>query len=407
MSGSASSGVRSVLVPSLDDEGLLESSLEEGQVQTRKKYVGQWTAAAVSACLLFACVGAMLISHRAKGRAEVVTHNQPAVILAASPGSHCGEQQLPPPGGQCNVSILHLSDTHSMHWSIEHAFTLPKADILLHTGDVSNFGTDGEIANFDQWIGQIKDRFKHLYIVSGNHDWIRSIDMVNQWHLPAEETLAPDFMQRKLKNIEVIDFKTVEPLGLKIYGSGWCPWFWDATPGDEHSQWCPSRSRIFDAYKKMWTDAQNSSDDPPMHRYDEIPEDVDILMTHGPSWHIFDEIMSGHWGSSQNLRRNIEQKRPKIHLFGHVHEQRGEWHRWDSRSNYTGGAEYEPVQGSDAVFKGRDPPVNYTVDLVSNNAMMSNPMVDGSWGHWQPAHIKGPARLITAQWSGNRWHFTL
>jgi len=394
----SSAQVRAVLVPG-DEEGLLEASQEEAGPKPR--LFGR--AAAVSACLVGAIVGALLISQHGKGAAEV-THEEPKTMSAASlVGSHCGEQQLPPPGGQCNVSILHLSDTHNIHGSIEQSFGLPKADILLHTGDVSNFGTDKEMADFDEWIGQIKDRFKHLYLISGNHDWLHSVDMVNKSHLAPEETLAPDFMQRKFQNIELIDFKTVDVLGLKIHGSGWCPWFGDAAPGDEPSS--PKHRSIFNAFKEM---RENSAgiEDPPMHRFDEIPEGVDILMTHGPPQQIFDVTLRGHWGGSQSLRRNIEQKRPKMHLFGHVHEQRGEWKRWDSQSKYTGGVEYVPTQGQ-AVFQPRDAPVDYTVDLVSNNAMISNPEVDFSWIHyWQPPYIKGPGRLITAQWSGNRWHFT-
>jgi len=458
--------VHSLLLPPLNDEGILESSLEEGQGQTRPRLCSRGPAA-VSACILLAS-GIAIFS--AKGAREVITHNQPVILAAASvrrdvrqmpedpPAdrghghgrvrhrghghgrvrhrghghgrvrhprdrhaprdaalaqarhgaaiAHCGEVQLPPPGGQCNVSILHLSDTHNIHWGIEQAFALPTADILLHTGDFSNFGTDGELANFDGWIGHIKDRFKHLYLISGNHDWIHSIDMVNRWQLAPEETVASDFMQRKFKNIEVIDFKTIEVLGLKIHGSAWSPWFTDAAPGDEwRMQWSPSKGRIFGAHKELWKHARNSSKDPPVHRYDEIPEDVDILMTHGPALDIFDMTLYGHWGGSKNLRSHIEQNRPKMHLFGHVHEQRGEWKRWDKDSNYAGGVEYEPADNG-AVFQARDAPMNYAVDLVSNNAMINNPQVDASCGHWQAAQIKGPARLITAQWRGNRWHFT-
>ena len=35
----------------------------------------------------------------------------------------------------------------------------------------------------------------------------------------------------------------------------------------------------------------------------------------------------GHWGSSQELLKAIYRVKPKVHLFGHIHEQRGHWNK--------------------------------------------------------------------------------
>ena len=51
------------------------------------------------------------------------------------------------------LTLLHLSDTHGLHRSIETR-DLPEADILVHTGDWSENGTDQEHADFNAWQGR-------------------------------------------------------------------------------------------------------------------------------------------------------------------------------------------------------------------------------------------------------------
>ena len=45
------------------------------------------------------------------------------------------------------MTILHISDTHNLH----HKITSPlisKADILIHSGDITNNGTEQEVLDF-------------------------------------------------------------------------------------------------------------------------------------------------------------------------------------------------------------------------------------------------------------------
>jgi Icc-related predicted phosphoesterase len=54
-----------------------------------------------------------------------------------------------------------------------------------------------------------------------------------------------------------------------------------------------------------------------------IPNDVDILLTHGPPTNILDENTAGiHVGCAQLLARVIAIK-PRLHVFGHIHEAYG------------------------------------------------------------------------------------
>ena len=46
------------------------------------------------------------------------------------------------------MRILHFSDTHSKHH-------LPKADIIIHSGDMSHNGTENEVMEFIEWLGEL------------------------------------------------------------------------------------------------------------------------------------------------------------------------------------------------------------------------------------------------------------
>jgi Icc-related predicted phosphoesterase len=54
-----------------------------------------------------------------------------------------------------------------------------------------------------------------------------------------------------------------------------------------------------------------------------IPNDLDILITHGPEKGCLDKNLYGELCGSTSLREEIAKKNPKIHLCGHIHEQGG------------------------------------------------------------------------------------
>ncbi|CAJ1368789.1 unnamed protein product [Effrenium voratum] len=97
----------------------------------------------------------------------------------------------------------------------------------------------------------------------------------------------------------------------------------------------------------------------------------------------------------------------KVHLFGHIHEQRGHWDKTAS-GWYAGGSEYRPNLWNPQVFKPNvPPPQNYPVEVESNNAMANQPLVDNSWGAGMSAqHLVGRPRLITGQLCTDGWHFS-
>ena len=54
--------------------------------------------------------------------------------------------------------------------------------------------------------------------------------------------------------------------------------------------------------------------------WDQIPEHLDVLITHGPPFGIRDQInpSAEHLGCKE-LRKAVDEKKPKVHVFGHAH----------------------------------------------------------------------------------------
>lgn len=83
-------------------------------------------------------------------------------------------------------------------------------------------------------------------------------------------------------------------------------------------------------------------------RWMQIPEDTDVLITHGPPQGIGDEVTLG--SECQNvgcvdLLHRIDQLSLNAHIFGHIHEGYGDYQRGKTRliNASTCTARYEPT----------------------------------------------------------------
>ena len=63
------------------------------------------------------------------------------------------------------MKILHLSDTHGLHHRLDD---MPEADVIVHSGDISNSGTEEEVLDFLNWFIELP--YPHKIFVTGNHD---------------------------------------------------------------------------------------------------------------------------------------------------------------------------------------------------------------------------------------------
>lgn len=183
-----------------------------------------------------------------------------------------------------------MSDTHSKHNQLttdlmnmyyEHGDDI----IVLHGGDVSNIGYIGEINNFTNWLSELP--FKYKVFIAGNHDF--GFEDVHN-------NIGPEIVIPQ--GVVYLQDEMVEVNGVKIYGSPWQPRFYD---------WAFNVDRG-DAIAKKW---------------ELIPSETDIVITHGPVHGIVDVTPYGLNVGCEELYKKIIDIKPKIHLSGHIHHSRG------------------------------------------------------------------------------------
>lgn len=191
------------------------------------------------------------------------------------------------------IKIVAISDTHNSHNVVQ----IPECDILIHAGDESYRGRKEETEAFAQWFD--KQPAKHLVWIPGNHS------MGVEAHWPGSKHWLSDISPRThvLMNSDV----TLE--GLKIWGSPVTPWFHDWA-------WNVIRGP---AIKKYW---------------DMIPADTSIVVTHGPPLGILDKVSPGTLREQsvgcEELMKAMLRIKPKLHIFGHIHEGYGMQHFMDT-----------------------------------------------------------------------------
>lgn len=179
------------------------------------------------------------------------------------------------------MRVVAISDTHGLHNQLQ----LPKGDLLLHSGDVSKRGKEQEIIAFLHWFSQ--QDFKYKIFIAGNHDFY--------FERASEKEIAdliPD-------NVIYLNDSGITIEGINIWGSPVQPRFFN---------WAFNRDRGADIDR----------------HWQLIPENTDILLTHGPPHGILDETFQGVAVGCEMLLQRIEQIQPKYSIFGHIHEGYGQ-----------------------------------------------------------------------------------
>jgi Icc-related predicted phosphoesterase len=186
------------------------------------------------------------------------------------------------------MKIAALSDTHGYHRSVD----IPSnTDLILFAGDITNQGEEDILRDFNSWVGELRVPF---ICVAGNHDL--SLEGNNGW------------AKQVLFNTIYLEHEYIEFKGLKIFGSPYCP--------------------------KLPPWAFTLDLDQAEHKWSQLPEDLDILMVHGPAYKIRDTCLNGYEAGCKVLRKNISRAAPKISLVGHIHEAFGGPTRWSNTKFY-------------------------------------------------------------------------
>lgn len=190
------------------------------------------------------------------------------------------------------MRILAISDIHGYLPNLGSV----EADVLIVAGDLVPDGFNPTYAahdeppkykakwlrtHFAEWLNT--QNIKYKVVIAGNHDLVL---MQN-----------PGIMQ----DIPCVYLQgdTVEIDGIKFHGSPWTPTF---------GNW---------AFMK--------SDSALTEEWDKIPEDTDVLITHGPPYgycDTTDPFWGGEHVGSQTLTNKLlygNYKNLKLHVFGHIH----------------------------------------------------------------------------------------
>lgn len=201
------------------------------------------------------------------------------------------------------IRFVCISDTHNRTMELEN--TLPSGDVLLHAGDFTQISSKEEIIHFNDFLGKVKENFKHIVVIAGNHE----MTFDSNWYpdgskyqkMFGEEPLSADDSKKLLTNCTYIEEESIDLFGIKIFGSPWQPEFADLGFNE-----CRGEKIL--------------------QKWNKIPNDTDILITHGPPLGIGDKCVGRNRAGCMELLMTImDRVRPKYHLFGHIHEHYGIW----------------------------------------------------------------------------------
>ena len=178
------------------------------------------------------------------------------------------------------MRLVCISDTHKYYTNLD----MPEGDVLIHAGDIDVYENITEVYHFKKWLDKQKYRYK--LVIAGNHD--RMFELAND--------LCRSILSDSCTYLENSQ-TTIK--GIKFWGSPITPtfmnWYFMANRGDDITRY-----------------------------WDMIPKDTDVLITHGPPMKILDKTADGDYAGCYDLARIIKQIKPKVHVFGHIHEGAGQ-----------------------------------------------------------------------------------
>lgn len=201
------------------------------------------------------------------------------------------------------MRIVCISDTHLAH--VKHHIEVPDGDVLIHAGDATFQGTNLEVAAFSDWFSAFPHNRK--LFIPGNHD-VR---------FEERERDAQNYLHW---NITYLRDSGVTINGLNFWGSPWQP---------EFCNWAFNLKRG-KALREKWA---------------LIPDNTDVLVTHGPPMGIRDTVERGERVGCRDLMDRVLKVKPKLHVFGHIHTGYGitKFHDITFVNASTCNSQYEPI----------------------------------------------------------------
>jgi len=178
------------------------------------------------------------------------------------------------------VKIICISDTHGEHELVN----VPMGDVLVHAGDITAHGSKENFLDFIRWFSSLPH--EHKIFIGGNHDTF----------LEEQPEQVVEVATRH--GLIYLNDSGVEIKGVQFWGSPITPRFHD------------------------WSFMRDEDDI--HHHWSLIPDNTQVLVTHGPVWGILDEVerseeLTEHTGC-KSLAARVSVVQPRYHVFGHIHE---------------------------------------------------------------------------------------
>lgn len=190
-----------------------------------------------------------------------------------------------------------VSDLHGTKPKLEGG------DLLILAGDYTQNDKINAWDDFFKWLEQ--QNYRKKIAIAGNHDnWCKTWAVSGTFTDDEYEQMYPG----EKRTLDYLCDSGTEFEGLKIWGSPWTAWFEGLNPH------CAAFTLKNDKLLgEKWA---------------LIPDDTDILITHSPPYGILDEAMGSHnyqSVGSKTLLGKVAQIKPKLHIFGHIHEAYGQY----------------------------------------------------------------------------------
>ena len=182
------------------------------------------------------------------------------------------------------MRIVAVADTHLFTGDL----TVPAGDVLVHAGDLCRGGDLDELREAAGWLATLPHA--HVVVIAGNHD--RAFE--------AEPGAARALLAEVAPRVRYLQDDGVTIDGVRFWGSPWQPAYNDWAFNLPRGEALAARWRL-------------------------IPDGVDVLVTHGPPAGIGDRSPWAKRGGCADLRARVQQARPRLHLFGHIHTDGGAW----------------------------------------------------------------------------------
>jgi len=255
------------------------------------------------------------------------------------------------------VRFVCMSDTHSLTSHIKQK--IPDGDVFIHAGDFTRGGQLSEVRDFNNWLAQLPHKYK--IVIAGNHElsfdpslrgnglsgrsghlgdsplhisqkmlYTPTKESVDLQNIEDQETNSSQ-IKKELTNCIYLEDSATQVFGLTVYGTPWQPEFGGWAFNLERGESC-------------------------LQKWDMIPDNTDILVTHSPPLGFGDLCITGSRAGCVELLKTVQHRvKPRYHVYGHIHE--GYGIRSDGRVVYVN------ASTCDINYTPCNPPVVFDVPL--------------------------------------------